>query len=408
MAEFAYKGRAENGDLHSGRLVATNMDAAIGRLTSLGITPIEVKDAADSKDLSLKDLNNILGAGQPTSKDMILFCRQMYTITRSGLPLLGGLTGLMQSTHNEGLRNALVEVIGGLESGRSLSASFRTRPDVFSDLFISLVEIGESTGTLDTAFERLYNYLHMEQEIKDRVRSAVRYPIIVMCTIAIALGIITVFVIPSFEPIFKNLETIPLPTRIIMGVSNFAINYWFYVVGAIGASVYALKTWIATPEGRFKWDYMKLRTPVVGLIVHNAALSRLSQSLSVSLRAGLPLIQTLQTVGGSIGNSWLGGKIDALCDGVERGDSLANVARASALFTPLVVQMIELGEETGALPDLMEEAAGYYRREVDYDLENLSAALEPILIISVGAIVLILALGVFLPMWDMVAQAKAG
>lgn len=408
MHEYAYKGRGDDGRLQQGRLMAASPDAAAGQIFNLGLVPVEIKPVTAQASAGSKSLNISFGTPKPNAKDMILFCRQMYTITRSGLPLLGGLTGLMQSTHNEGLRDALVEVIGGLESGRSLSASFRTRPDVFSDLFVSLVEIGESTGTLDTAFERLYNYLHMEQEIKDRVRSAVRYPIIVMCTIAIALGIITVFVIPSFEPIFKNLETIPLPTRIIMGVSDFAINYWYYVVGAIGASVYALKTWIATPEGRFKWDYMKLRTPVVGLIVHNAALSRLSQSLSVSLRAGLPLIQTLQTVGGSIGNSWLGGKIDALCDGVERGDSLANVARASALFTPLVVQMIELGEETGALPDLMEEAAGYYRREVDYDLENLSAALEPILIISVGAIVLILALGVFLPMWDMVAQAKAG
>ena len=408
MHEYAYKGRADDGRLEQGTLMAASPDAAAGQIFNQGLVPVEIKPVAAKAPGGSQSLNIRFGTPKPSAKDMILFCRQMYTITRSGLPLLGGLTGLMQSTHNEGLRDALVEVIAGLESGRTLSAAFRARPDVFPNLFISLIEIGESTGTLDTAFERLYNYLQMEQEIKDRVRSAVRYPIIVLCTIAIALGIITVFVIPSFEPIFKNLETIPLPTRIIMGVSNFAINYWMYALGAIFAAFYGLKTWIGTPEGRFKWDYFMLRTPVVGLIVHNAALSRLAQSLSVSLRAGLPLIQTLQTVGGSIGNTWLGSKIDSLCDGVERGDSLANVARASALFTPLVVQMIELGEETGALPELMEEAAGYYRREVDYDLENLSAALEPILIVSVGGIVLVLALGVFLPMWDMVAQAKAG
>ena len=314
----------------------------------------------------------------------------------------------MQSMQSEALRDALGDVVDGLEAGRSLSAAFRLRTDVFSDLFVSLVETGEQTGTLDTAFERLYEYLQMEQDIKDRVRAAVRYPIIVLATIAVALGIITVFVIPSFEPIFRNLEVVPLPTRIIMGVSDFAMNSWYWVVAAIAAAVFALRRWIAKPHGRYAWDRMKLRIPIVGTIVQNAALSRLTQSLAVSLRAGLPLIQTLQTVGGSIGNAWFAARIDQLCDGVERGETLANVSRASALFTPLVVQMIELGEEAGALPELMDEASGHYRREVDYDLDNLSAALEPILIISVGAVVLILALGVFLPMWDMVAQAKAG
>ncbi|MDX1481062.1 MAG: type II secretion system F family protein [Woeseiaceae bacterium] len=408
MLEFAYKGRREDGQLQEGTLMAASASAAAGQIQGRGLVPVQIRPVSGAVDTVRRPLRIGFRSTKPRPKDMILFCRQMLTITRSGLPLLGGLTSLMQSMQSDALRDALADVVDGLESGRSLSAAFRLRTDVFSGLFVSLVEMGELTGTLDTAFERLYEYLQTEQDIKDRVRAAVRYPLIVLATIALALGIITVFVIPSFEPIFRNLEVVPLPTRIIMGVSDFAMNSWYWVVAAVAAAVFALRRWIATPDGRYAWDRMKLRIPIVGTIVQNAALSRLTQSLAVSLRAGLPLIQTLQSVGGSIGNAWFAARIDQLCGGVERGETLANVSRASALFTPLVVQMIELGEEAGALPELMDEASGHYRREVEYDLDNLSAALEPILIISVGVVVLILALGVFLPMWDMVAQAKAG
>lgn len=406
MLQFDYKGRSDDGALRTGQILALSAEAAAAEVANQGLIPIEIRPARgqrESRDIALQ-----LGRRKPTSKDLILFCRQMYTITRTGLPLLQGLTGLMQSTHNVVLKEALVEVLSGLESGRSLSAAFKLQPNVFPELFVSLVEIGEATGTVDTAFERLYNHLQMEQEVKDRVRAAVRYPLVVLATIGVALAVITIFVIPNFEPIFRNLEQVPLPTKIIMGVSDFAVNYWLHLAVFLGVMSVAAGQWASTPSGRVIWDRWKLGIPVVGVIVRNAALSRLTQSIAVSQRSGLPLIQTLKTVGGSIGNAWLGGRIASLCDGVERGESLTSVASTSGLFTPLVLQMIGLGEDTGALPELMEEASGYYRREVDYDLENLSAALEPILIIAVGAVVLVLALGVFLPMWDMVAQARAG
>ncbi len=409
MAEFAYKGRSETGELQTGRLVASSAEAAATRLSGLGIIPLEIKDASTKKEMTVGDLNRMLGGGKPTSKDMILFCRQMYTITRTGLPLLRGLTGLMQTTHNEVLKEALVAVLAKLEAGHDLAGAMRTQPKVFSKLFISLVEVGEATGTLDTAFKRLYDYLQMEQDVRDKVKSAVRYPIVVLIAIAIALGIITVFVIPNFAPIFRNLgDNIPLPTKIIMGVSDFAVNQWPTMLGAIVFAWIGIKQFVKTEAGRMRWDRWKLNIPVTGIIVRNAALARITQSLSVALNAGLPINQTLRTVASSIGNVYLGEKIEALSTGIERGESMSRVARHSELFTPLILQMIALGEETGALPELMDEASDHYRREVDYDLENLSSALEPILIVFVGAVVLILALGVFLPMWDMVANAKAG
>ena len=409
MAEFAYKGRSETGELVTGTLQGGSADAVAGRLINIGITPVEIRDLTTSSTLTVNDIWLRLGGGQPTTKDLVMFCRQMHTITRAGLPLLRGLAGLMETTHNEVLKAALVDVLASLESGRGLAQSLEAHPNIFSRLFVNLVEIGEASGTLETSFQRLYEYLSMDREVRDRVKAAVRYPIIVLIAVAIALSIITVFVIPSFEPIFRTLgDDIPLPTKIIMGTSNFATTYWVHMLVLLTVSSIVFSMWVRTEAGRFHWDHFKLSIPVTGIIVRNAALSRITRSLAVSLSAGLPINQTLRTISGSIGNDWLGQRLSALSGGVERGESLANTARTSGLFTPLILQMIALGEETGALPELMDEASDFYRREVDYDLENLSAALEPILIVCVGVVVLILALGVFLPMWDMIARTKAG
>lgn len=409
MGEFAYKGRSTEGELVTGKLHGGSADAVALRLTRIGITPVEIRDLATTSALTVKDIWLRLGGGQPTTKDLIMFCRQMYTITRAGLPLLQGLRGLMETTHNEVLKAALVDVLASLESGRGLAQSLQAHPKIFSRLFVNLVEVGEASGTLEDSFQRLYEYLGMDQEVHDRVKAAVRYPIIVLIAVAVALGIITVFVIPNFAPIFRTLgDDIPLPTKIIMGVSSFVVNYWMWMFAAGVAAMIATSAWVKTESGRLTWDAMKLKIPVTGIIVRNAALSRITRSLSVSLAAGLPINETLRTVSGSIGNEWLGQKLTGLSAGIERGDTLSATSKATGLFTPLILQMISLGEETGALPELLDEASDYYRREVDYDLDNLSAALEPILIVSVGAVVLILALGVFLPMWDMIARTKAG
>ncbi|MGB5470963.1 MAG: type II secretion system F family protein, partial [Woeseiaceae bacterium] len=297
MAEFFYKGRSANGALVNGTLQAASTDAVATRLVGLGVTPIEITEATVHASITVEELWRRLGGGRPTTKDLVLFCRQMHTVTRTGLPLLRGLSGLMETTHNEVLKAALIDVIASLESGRGLARSLRRHPDIFSHMFVSIIEIGEATGTLDTAFLRMYEYLSADQEIRNRVKSAVRYPLIVMIGIAVAIAIITMFVIPNFAPIFRALgDNIPLPTRIIMGVSDFAINHWPLVLVLIGAAIASFVTYIKTESGRFNWDRLKLRIPVTGIIVRNAALSRILRSLTISLEAGLPMNDTLRTV----------------------------------------------------------------------------------------------------------------
>lgn len=404
MSNFRYRGRSGRGELVTGRLEADSIDAVASRLLNLGITPLEIAPSG-ARGATVGELLQRLGAGRPTAADLVLFSRQMYAITKSGLPLLRGLKGLAQSTHNAQLRGALHEVLQDLESGRDFASALGRHPQIFSPLFVSMVRVGESTGTLDNAFLRLCEYLGHDQDVHDRVKSAVRYPLIVVAAIAVAVAIITVFVIPNFAPLFKVLgNDIPWPTRVIIGTSDFARHHGAALCGAALLGWIAFKRHIATETGRYQWDRFKLRVPVLGPLLHQSVLSRVSRSLSISIDAGLPMIQALTLLSRSAGNEFLAEQLTRLRDAVERGEPLSHAAAATGIFPPLVLQMILVGEETGELTRLLEEVSGFYQREVDFRLRNLSAMLEPILIVAVGGMVLILALGVFLPMWNMIGK----
>ncbi|HVY23970.1 MAG TPA: type II secretion system F family protein [Steroidobacteraceae bacterium] len=405
MPMYSYKGRSARGELITGRLDGDTADNVAARLLNGGITPVEITALAASNDIDLSRFSKMIGAGKPTIADLVLFSRQMFTITKAGIPLLRGMRSLAMSTHNTILREAMEDILASLESGRDLASSFARHPDIFPPLYISIVRVGESTGTLETSFKRMAEYLEQDQQTQQRVKSAMRYPIIVMVVIAVAIGILTTFVIPRFAPLFRALgNDIPLPTRIIMGVSEFAQHYWYVVLLGIAAIVFGVRQYLRTPRGRFQWDEWRLKIPVLGKLTHQAILARVSRSLSISLTAGMPMIQTLNVIAKSSGNEFMADRINRLRLAVERGDPLSRAAAGVEMFPPLVLQMMTVGEETGELAELLDEVAEFYEREVDYALKNLSAAIEPILIIFVGGMVLILALGVFLPMWNMIAK----
>ena len=247
MADFHYKGRSSSGEPKKGRLAGNSSEAIADRLLQIGVIPVDITAVAEQTEVTVEDIWKRMGGGLPTTKDLGLFCRQMHVITKTGLPLLRGLNGLAETTHNEVLRAALLDVIAGLESGRGLAQSLAEHPKIFPGLFISIVEMGETTGTLDMAFLRMYEYLMMEQEIRDRVSSATRYPMTVIGAVFVALGVITVFVIPSFAPLFKALgDDLPMPTVIILAVSTFMLNHWGLVMLGFGAVWAAIKFWLKT------------------------------------------------------------------------------------------------------------------------------------------------------------------
>jgi MSHA biogenesis protein MshG len=403
MPAFRYRGRSARGELVTGQLEADTADAIAGRLFGLGITPIEIERAEGTA--AVDALWRRFGGGKPKRTDLLLFARQMYSITKSGLPLLRGLRGLAHSTQNTVLREALNDVLQSLESGRDLTGSLARHGELFSPLFLSIVRVGESTGTLDLAFLRLTEYLAQDQDLQDRVRGAMRYPLIVVCAIGIALAIITNFVIPNFAPIFRILgDAIPWPTRVILAVSTFSRDHGVFLLAVIATLAVAFSRWVRTEAGRYRWDRARLRFPGVGVLLHEAVLSRMSRSLSISLEAGLPMIQALGLIARSAGNEYLAERMLRVRDAVERGEALSRACHLAGVFPPLVVQMMEVGEETGELTRLLDEVASFYQREVEHRLKNLSAVIEPLLIIGVGGMVLVLALGVFLPMWDMIAK----
>ena len=401
MPAFVYKGRNSRGDAVVGRVEAESADSVADQLFSLGITPIHI-DALVEREEPLQALVRKLGGGQPRLEEVILFSRQMYALTKAGVPLVRGLKGLAESTRNYALKDAIADMVDTLESGRDLATALSMHPRIFSPLYVNIVRVGENSGALEEAFLRMFQYLTMDHTIRTKIKQALRYPAIVLVFVAVAITIITMFVIPAFAKVFAqgNVD-LPLATRAILAVSGFMVNYWWAVFGAVGAGFVWFRYWVKTERGRYRWDKARFGIPVVGDIVLRATLARFARAFSTTFRSGVPLVQALTLTANALDNEYLGERVLAMRNGVERGESLLRSASGVGLFTPLVLQMIAVGEETGQVDEMLDEVADFYEREVEHDIDNLSAAIEPILIVAIGLMVLVLALGVFLPMWDL-------
>lgn len=406
MPLYQYRGRNQRGEAVKGSLEATSADAVAAQLFSSGVTPIHINMAKAREDV-LAALRARFGGGEVGLVDLILFSRQMYTLMKAGVPIMQALRGLRESTQNPAFARIISTIGESLDTGLELSAALKRHSDVFPPLYISMVQVGETTGSLDEVFSQLATYLEREKDTRDRVKSAVRYPLFVIVAMVIALFIINIFVIPAFVKVFASFRIeLPWPTRLLMATSKFTTAYWHVMLGAVAAGVFALRGYVRTPDGRYKWHRWKLRLPVAGKIIYKATLSRFSRALAVMIKTGVPLVQGMTVVSRAVDNEYIAGCILQMRDGVERGEAIARTAAATGLFPPLVIQMIAVGEESGAVDALMMNVAEYYDREVDYDIKNLSAAIQPLLIVVLGVLVLILALGVFLPMWDLTQAAR--
>ncbi len=409
MAEFFYRGRTQDGQAVEGVLEAASQGALLQQLKRQNIIPTTVQPAgkrAGSGGSKFKldvSMGELLNRKKKVSTDeLIMFCRQMFALTRSGIPLMRAINGLADATRSPRLGEVLRDITRSLTQGTTLSTAFRGHPDVFNDLFISMIRMGESTGQLDTAFKQLITHLELEKETKKRIASATRYPIIVVSAIMVAMLVINFWVIPAFAGVFAKLGAdLPIPTRILIGSSEFMLSTWPYLLGLIALCLYAFFRWKKTSEGRLKWDRLILKFPLLGGVYERIALGRFARPFAMMLEAGVPLLQALNVASRTTGNRYIGRGIEGMVGGIERGESLLATASASGMFNPLILQMIAVGEETGNVSDLLVDIADFYDQEVEYDLKRLAEAIEPILLVFMGAMVLVLALGVFLPMWDL-------
>ncbi|MFZ2724929.1 MAG: type II secretion system F family protein [Methylococcaceae bacterium] len=408
MPSFSYKGRNNKGELMQGILESANSGTVAKQLISLGIVPVEISLRQSNK---VTDSKLSLFAEPIKSLDIMLFSRQMYTLLKAGIPIMSALNGLQLSTKNKSFAKVIADIRASLDSGRELSTAFQAHPKLFNNFYLSMVRVGETTGRLDEIFLRLFEHLEFEKIMRDQIKAALRYPSFVIVAIAIALIIVNIFVIPVFAKMFLKFGAeLPFMTQILVGFSNFMLIAWPYLLAG-GAASWALFNWyIKTERGKLQWDGFKLKLPIAGAIIYKATMARFSRSFALASKSGVPLMSALSLVAQTVDNDFIALKIEQMRTGVERGESVLHTAAASGVFNPLVLQMIAVGEESGSLDDLMEEVADMYQRDVEYDIKTLSAQIEPILIVFLGIMVLILALGIFLPLWDFgkVAIHKGG
>lgn len=408
MQTFAWRGRNNRGEQIAGVLDAETEDAVAGQLLAGGVTPVQITVAGASLSAPKQDWWHALGARPVSMEDCLVLSRQLYTLQKAGVPILRSLAGLQASTAQASLIALLDDIRASLDQGRELSAALARHPKVFSPFYVAMVRVGEMTGRLTEVFQRLSEHLEFELDIRARIKQALRYPTMVVAAMAIAVVIINIFVLPTFATAFASFKAeLPLMTRMLLGFSAWTLQWWPMLVAAAVGLVVVVRGVLASPEGRYRWDRLKLRLPIAGPIVLKATLARFARSFALASSSGVPISQAMTVVAQTVDNAFIGNRIEQMRDGVERGESISRCAAAAGVFTPIVLQMIAVGEETGELDTLMVEIAQMYERETDYSIKGLSAAIEPVLLLIIGAMVLVLALGVFLPLWNL-GQAAMG
>jgi len=405
VAVFAYKGRNKRGDLVEGTLDGNDSSAIADQLMNTGITPTDIipsRSLAGANKPTPDWLKRLFTEKPVTPMDLMLFSRQMYTLLKAGVPIMRSLAGLQESTQNPTFAAMIQDLRESLDSGRELSTAMRRHPRIFSPFYVSMVQIGEMTGMLDQTFIRLYDHLEFERDMRERIKTAMRYPSFVILAMVIAIVIINLFVIPTFAKVYAGFHTeLPAITKILIGFSGFMVDYWMIMLAMLIGAVLGFRFYISTPDGHYRWDKYKLKLPIAGKIILKSTLARFARSLALSFKSGMPILQGMNVVGMVVDNEFMRSRIEQMRDGVERGESILRTAVAAGVFNPVVLQMIAVGEETGDMDGLMFEIADMYQREVEYEVKTLSSQIEPILIVALGILVLILALGVFLPMWDL-------
>jgi MSHA biogenesis protein MshG len=401
MPQFAWYGRDAQQLPRQGVLESSAPLAVADALRGMGIVPVLIEPFEPPAEAS-HVLARWLGRSKVGEPELLLFSRQMHTLSKAGVPILRALAGLQESSEHKGLKALLGELRASLDSGLELSQAMAKRPDVFDRFFVSMVRVGESTGQLTETLDSLHQHLDFQRFMREQVSSALRYPKFVLIAMAVAIAVINVFVIPAFAKVFANAGAeLPLMTRVLLGSSEFTLAWWPTLLAGAVLAYLAWRSFLGTPKGRMAWDRHKLHIPVAGKILRKGTLSRATSSLGLVLRSGVPVLEGLKLAAATAENAYIEHRLNGMRKSVERGESVLAAARKAGIFTPIVLQMVMVGEESGTLDQMLEEVGQMYRREVEFELKTMSQQIEPILIFFLGAMVLVLALGVFMPMWDL-------
>jgi MSHA biogenesis protein MshG len=406
MPVYMYKGRNARGDLMEGRIESPNAHAVAIWMTTVGITPVTISEAR-AAGTTPKWLTDLFGQAKLDEMELLLFTRQMGALVRAGVPMMQALSSLQKSTRKQHLLSMLSTIRDDLDRGLELSAALARHPASFNEFYVSMVKVGESSGQLETVFRRLHEQIEFDMDMRRKLKAALRYPTFVIIALAIALSIINIWVIPTFASVYQQMGvSLPFITRALIGFSTLTVQYWWVLVGIAFVAVIAVRIYYKSAEGRRNLDELKLRIPIFGPILNKGAMARYAFSFATASEAGIPLVQTYTLTSKVVGNAHFERKIIQMREGVERGESIFRTAQNAGIFSPLELQMLSVGEETGRMDEMLRSISQMYQEEVDFEVTRLAQTLEPILITGLGVIVAILMLGVFLPMWDLAQLAR--
>ena len=397
MPQFKYRAYDRQGKQMTGTMHGDNVPAINTALSNQGYIPIAVTESGDLSGISINIFRQ-----KVTLKDLMVFTRQMWTLQRAGVPIESSLSALREQADNEYFKKVLSMVIKDIQGGVSLSVAFSRHPDVFQPLFVNMVGAGEVSGKLDEVLLHLSEMCEFDLNTKEKIKAATRYPLITFVTLIIAFLVIVTFVIPRFMGMFATYGAqLPLPSRILLGINDAVRHHWLMLMLALATLVTLVRYYINTPSGRFYWDWMKIKIPIFGTLVFDLIMSRFTKILSELLSSGIPIIQSLQLVSDTIGNAVVRKAVLSIQQSVNEGKGMSDPMKRSGFFSPLVVQMVSVGEQSGKTDELLGHVASYYQEQANYLTKNLTTLIEPMLIFVIGGMVLLLALGVFLPMWNM-------
>jgi type IV pilus assembly protein PilC len=397
MPAYLWKGKNSYGEKRKGTIEALNKEAAIAHLKKIRITATSVKEKP-------KDLLENVKMFQPkvTTKDLVIFTRQLSTMIDAGLPLVQGLDILAKQQTNPTFKKILEEVKADVETGSTFADGMKKHPEIFDNLYTNMIDAGEVGGILDTILNRLATFLEKSMVLKKKVKGAMTYPIICLCISIVILGIILIFVVPVFETMFADFgAALPVPTQIVVNMSNFVKSNILYMIAAIVAMVFAFKRINKTEKGKNKIDAMLLELPVFGDLIRKVAVAKFTRTLGTMLQSGVPILESLRVVGRTAGNKVIEKAVFRVADAITEGRPIAEPLEETGVFPPMVVQMINVGEAVGALDTMLEKIAIFYDQEVDQAVENLTAMIEPFMMVFLGGMIGGLVVAMYLPIFQM-------
>lgn len=406
MDTYQYKVRDKGGKLVQGTIEAESTTLVVNKLRQMGYVPLAIEKkggSGASKELKLP----FKKGGKVKQKDISIFCRQFATMINSGLSLLRSLAILAEQTDSKALAEILSQVRQDVEAGASLSQALAKHPKAFNRLFVAMVRAGEVGGVLDMVLMQLATTLEKQVELKRKIKSALTYPVAVLCLVLCIVTAMLVFVVPTFKNIYKQLGgTLPLPTRLLIDVSSIAKTWFIPIILLEVAAIYGFKRWISTEKGRGIWDQVKLKVPIFGKLVHKTAIARFSRTLASLLRAGVPILESLEITMDTCGNTVVSNAIRDVQEAVKTGESMGRRLGQHDIFPPMVVQMVAIGEETGAVDTMLDKIADFYEQEIEALVASLTSLLEPLLIVVLGGAVGSMVISLYMPMFNVIKLIK--